>query len=70
MARRDVVGLEMWPAEDPAPALGRGFCILTFRKHARNVTFGFRRCGKKNERLDIETRNLLMQLKRGGDIDR
>lgn len=30
----------MWTLEDPSPELGHGFCILTFKKHAYNITFG------------------------------
>lgn len=46
----DVFGLEMWTSEDSAPELGHSSCILTFRKHARNVTFG----NVENERHDIK----------------
>lgn len=40
LARFDLVRLEMWTWENPAPELGNGFCSLTFKKHARYVTFG------------------------------
>lgn len=53
----------MWTLEDPSPELGPSFCILTFRKHAYNITFGnwhFR----ESAGWITERRLLLLQLQR------
>lgn len=58
LARYDAFHPEMWTLENPAPELENGFCILTFTKHAHNVTFGTRRCREWAGTLRM---NLLMQ---------
>lgn len=69
MTHDDVFGLEMWTSEDPAPELGHSFCILTFRKHARNVTLGnVQWAGYRNElptdgiNADFQHQNVKMMM--------
>lgn len=52
----------MWSRNvDPAPELGRGSCILTFRKHAYNVTFGkSKRRGKWGEKWQATYQKMLL----------
>lgn len=66
LAHHDVYGLEMWTSEDPAPELGHSSCILTFRKHAYNVTFGIRQCRKMTGWI---SKMLLMQQICGVDFE-